>query len=491
VIQASSATRQWERRIETTLDPGRYVPEHACFGYVADLERVSAGVAGLVATDPGLAVSFYETFVAGCTLKADEIDDSSGEFGSFVVGLVRGWVAAGQVAGHRPDLTASRLLTWMDDDPYGFCHRLVQDVAEVLDRPGVAALVAAVQVRLEAAPPAVAVDGPQRAVPYQQRRWADALRALHAADADVDAYVHLAEQVGLTVADCHTIATMLAGLGEAEEALSWVERGLVLDSGTAGGSFARFDLVELKPRLLADLGRAGEALAAVWADFCGHPDRFSFDQLMAFVPDDERVAWQEKAITTALQTAGLRSLVELLVHTQQPERLAHVIAGTQDTELEALTHFVAEAAGTSLESDHPLEAARIWRAQGIRVLAGRKSQHYGAAIDSFARAKRGYARVDRIDDWQAVVVQVQAEHRRKSSFMPRFRSPRPRRRPQAGAVVPGPRQVALDAVRLRLIGGGAVYTGSGGAGVEGRRTPGISPRRAHSAWSSTGKVRAA
>jgi hypothetical protein len=30
-----SATREWERRIETALDPGRYVPEHACFGYVA------------------------------------------------------------------------------------------------------------------------------------------------------------------------------------------------------------------------------------------------------------------------------------------------------------------------------------------------------------------------------------------------------------------------------------------------------------------------
>jgi hypothetical protein len=221
---------------------------------------------------------------------------------------------------------------------------------------------------------------------------------------------------------------MLAGLGEVEQALSWVEHGLALDTGTASGSFARFDLAELKPQLLAGLGRAGEALAMVWAGYCTHPDRFGFDQLMAFVPDGERAAWPEKAITTALDTVDTRSLVELLVHTQQPERLAHVIAGTQDTELETLTHFVAEPAGTGLESDHPLEAARIWRAQGIRVLAGRQSQHYRAAIDSFARAKRGYARADRIDDWQAVAVQVQAEHRRKSSFMP-LRSPRPRRRP--------------------------------------------------------------
>ena len=43
-----SAAPQWERRIETALDPARSVPEHACSGYVADLDHVAAGLAGLV-----------------------------------------------------------------------------------------------------------------------------------------------------------------------------------------------------------------------------------------------------------------------------------------------------------------------------------------------------------------------------------------------------------------------------------------------------------
>lgn len=158
----------------------------------------------------------------------------------------------------------------------------------------------------------------------------------------------------------------------------------------------------------------------VWADFCARPDRFSFDQLMAFVPDSERQTWQEKAITTAVDGAGLRSLIDLLVHTRQPERLADLIAGTTDGELEALSHHVAEPTATVLEPDHPLEAARLWRAQGVRILTGRKSQYYGAALDHFARAKQGYTRADRIEDWQDTVERVQNEHRRKSSFMPRF-----------------------------------------------------------------------
>jgi hypothetical protein len=224
---------------------------------VSDLEEVAAGLGGLVATDPGSAVSLYEAFVAGCTEKANEVDDSSGALGAFVVALIQGWVTARPAAGARPVRTAPRLLAWVDDDPFGFCHDLVPDVAEVLDPPGRKALIAAVQARFEAALPAATVDEPDQVLPYEVRRWADALRALYAADADVDACLHLVEQVGLTTADCHALATLLTGLGQGAHALSWVEHGLALNSGSAKGSSARFDLTRLKPRLLADLGQAG------------------------------------------------------------------------------------------------------------------------------------------------------------------------------------------------------------------------------------------
>ena len=418
----ASAMQRWEQRIEAALDPGRYVSDRGCFAFVSDLEEVAADLARLVATDPESAVILYETLVAGCTEKANEVDDSSGALGSFVVALIQGWVTARPAAGARPDRTASRLLAWVDDDPFGFCHELVQDVAEVLDQAGRAALIGAVRARFEAALPASTTDEPDRALTYRRRRSADALRALYAADADVDAYVHLVEQLGLTPADCHTVATMLVRLGRLEQALSWVERGLALNSGSATGSSVWFDLTRLKPRLLADLGRTEDAMAIVWVDFCARPDRFSFDELMAFVPDGERLTWQEKAITTAVDSAGLRSLVDLLVHTQQPERLADLIAGTADSELEALSHYVAAPAAALLDHAHPLEAARLCRAQGIRILTSRKSQYYDAALDHFARAKRGYARADRIEDWKDTVVQVQTQHRRKSSFMPHFQA---------------------------------------------------------------------
>jgi hypothetical protein len=154
-----------EREIETALDPGRYVSDGRCFSFVGGLEQVDARVAGFVATEPAQAVTLYETFLAGCYEKAEEVDDSSGSFGMFVTDLVCGWVTASQTAGAPADQIATRVLTWMDDDPYGFCHRLDRDVAAVLDAAGLAAFINQIRARFEAAEQTTAAPGGRSARP--------------------------------------------------------------------------------------------------------------------------------------------------------------------------------------------------------------------------------------------------------------------------------------------------------------------------------------
>jgi len=56
---------------------------------VRDLEAAEKQIALLVLTEPKRAVSLYESFLAGCYAKAEEIDDSSGSFGQFVGELVK------------------------------------------------------------------------------------------------------------------------------------------------------------------------------------------------------------------------------------------------------------------------------------------------------------------------------------------------------------------------------------------------------------------
>lgn len=60
---------------------------------MADLEGTEREIAAMVANDPQRASSLYETFIAACFLKADQID-SEWEFGRFIAELACGWIRA-------------------------------------------------------------------------------------------------------------------------------------------------------------------------------------------------------------------------------------------------------------------------------------------------------------------------------------------------------------------------------------------------------------
>jgi hypothetical protein len=73
-----------EQAIEAALQPGRFISHGAVSSFLDGLEEVAAHIAALVRPSPSRAVTLYETFIAGCYEKAEELDDSSGSFGSFV-----------------------------------------------------------------------------------------------------------------------------------------------------------------------------------------------------------------------------------------------------------------------------------------------------------------------------------------------------------------------------------------------------------------------
>lgn len=254
-----------ELEIELALNHGAFIPDRACISFVSDLDGVAAKVAKLVKADPARAMALYEMFLAGCHEKAEELDDSSGSFGQFVGELFCGWIEARQAAGSDPDQTATRLLAWMDHDPYGFCCHLEKDAAKAFDRPGLAAFERQSRARFEAAARAKpAPDGSFRDRPEHGRRpWGEVLRTLYLAQKNLAAYIALAEETGLTAQDCHAVATLLASRRKFGEALPWVDRGIDLDKMRPNGSMAAHDLARLKRELLTRLGRGDEAIERV------------------------------------------------------------------------------------------------------------------------------------------------------------------------------------------------------------------------------------
>jgi hypothetical protein len=99
-----------------------------------------------------------------------------------------------------------------------------------LNRAGLTAFETQIKARFNTAATATpAADGVrQDRLEYARRRWADALRTVYVQQKNVAAYIAFAEQTGLTVQDCHAIATLLVTRRRPREALAWIERGLHL-----------------------------------------------------------------------------------------------------------------------------------------------------------------------------------------------------------------------------------------------------------------------
>ncbi|MBI4873420.1 MAG: hypothetical protein HY822_02165 [Acidobacteria bacterium] len=400
-----------ENEIELALRPGAFIRDGACFSFVSGLEEVAARIDALTGTEPARAAGLCETFLAGCYAKAEELDDSSGSFGTFAQDLICRWVKARQTAGADPNETAARILAWMDDDPYAFCYQIEKDAAKALDKAGRAAFEKSVRARFEAAP-----AQPE----YNRRRWSEVLRAIYLARRNAAAYEALAEETGLTAQDCLALAEIFVSR-KPDRALAWVERGIDLDRKTPHGTPAGYGLTRLQRELLTKLGRGNEALDAAWAEYRKDPSKYGYDNLLRLAPKAQRAAWHEKAMDAA-KGANLHSVMELFVEAKETERLADLVRGTTDGALEAVSHYTTEPAARKLEKKHPGLAARLWRAQAMRIAGAGKSKYYDAAAANLERARKCYFRAGLGAEWEETVRLVRAGHHRKTAFMAAFES---------------------------------------------------------------------
>jgi tetratricopeptide (TPR) repeat protein len=400
-----------EQQIELALRPGTFIYDRVCISFVRGLEEVAAKIGRVSTTEPVSGVALYEAFLAGCHEKIEELDDSSGSFVQFVQDLICLWIKARQGSVADPHETASTLLAWMDDDPYAFCYQIEKDAAAAFDKAGLTAFEKQIRARFEATGSAEPSD-------YDYKRWSNALRAIYLAQRNIAAYVALAGQTGLMPQDCLALGKLLATRSP-DKALVWVEHGLALDRKSKVRYTAAYDLDHLQRELLTKLGRHDEALEAAWADFREHPSKYSYDDLMKFVPNATRPEWHEKALDAA-KSADLHSLLDLFVETKEIDRLAELVRGVTDQALEDVSHYATEAAAKKLERVHPGRAARLWRAQGMRIVDAKQSKYYDAALSNFERARDCYRRAGLAAEWDETVRQVRAAHYRKTGFIGAF-----------------------------------------------------------------------
>jgi uncharacterized Zn finger protein len=406
-----------EKVIEAALSPGCFISYNAAWSFVEDVQGVANDIGKIIRKEPARAARLYEIFIAACHEKADEIDDSSGNFGMLVEELFQGWIKARQDANFDPDETAISLISWMEDDPYGFCHDLERGVVKVLDKKGLAAFIQQTRAKFEAAPRQDEKE--KRFSGYARRRWGGVLKTLFAAQRNVDAYIALCQQTELEAKDCIAIAKIYKSWRRPEDALSWVERGLKIARADSRTSYEEHELGELKRVMLARIGRTEDALQSAWSEFEAHPSTFTYKELMRYVPNKEKTSWHQKAMA-ASEKGDLSSLVELLLENKEYDRLVSRLLQTTDDELEDLSHYRTEPLARKLERSHPDVSARVYRALCMRIVNAGKSKYYDAALDHIEHAKKCYTKAGLNADWQSVVADVRNRHFRKKGFMAGF-----------------------------------------------------------------------
>jgi hypothetical protein len=406
-----------EQSIEAALSPGSFISYKAAWSFMGDVQGVADDIGKIIKKEPQRAAHLFETFIAACHEKAEEIDDSSGYFGMLVHDLFRGWIKARQAANDDPEETAKWLLSWLEEDPYGFCHDLDREIVKVLNKKGRDAFIQQIRSKFESS---LSQNDKEKRFPgYARRKWGGVLKTLLAGQRNPEAYIALCEQTELGAKDCKTIAEMYRSRRRPEDALSWVERGLEIARLGKRNSYEEHELRDLKRALLAELGRTGDALQSAWSEFQSYPSTFTYKELMRYVPAKEKTAWRRRAME-ASEKGDLSSQIELWIEIRESDKLLSRLRRATDKELEDLSHYRTGPLARKLERPHPAISARLYRALCMRIVNAGKSKYYDAALDNIDHAKRCYAKAGLDADWQAVVADVRKRHFRKKGFMVGF-----------------------------------------------------------------------
>ncbi len=402
-----------EAAIESALAPGSFIPEDSTSHFVDQLDRVREDILRLVPTgEAPRAATLLEMFLAACHAKTDEIDDSSGFFGNFAGGLALDWIRARQTAGADPGEIVRAVHRWTEVDEYGFFNDLAVRSIEVLDATALAVLEATARSAFESA-------GPDS---YERRKETETLKAIHAHRRSVAAYATLCDETGGPGSkDCESLARICLANGDPAAALAWVDRGLAPPPASDARRRASFSetwgLPKLRREILAVLGRTRESLDAAWDEYQRQPSMHTYEEVFRYVPDGDRPTWHAKALD-ALAGTDLHGVIEILTRTNEIGHLARLVAASDRSKLQGVSHTVLEPAAEALAGPHPSETAKLRIALAMRIVESKKADYYGEALAHLEVARDLLLELGREPEWRSLVAEFRAAHHRKRAFMP-------------------------------------------------------------------------
>ena len=406
-----------EQRIESALQPGRYIGYMEAGSFLETLWEISDEISSFIQERPRDVARLFELFIAACHEKIEELDDSDGSLAEFVEQLFMYWLDARLIGNCDDDKTFNYLATWFEKDPYGMCHRLDRVVAKWDDHDFYTFFVDSASAKFFELHNRQHTFEERTVEAYRHRIWQEALKRLTAETDDVDTYIRICAG-DFDKDDCSTIAQIYERKKNYPVALDWVEKAIRLSTvNTHGITYGVSDkLNQLRHRLLAQTGKANEVLQEIWTRYSRTPSPQLYKELLSFCPDSDKARWHEKAMAI-VDHAPFDSVIPLLLEQEDTDRLVRRIENATDKELDNLSSLEAKKTAKLLSQLLPLSAARLFIGEAEKILDASRSRAYHYAIEYLEQARDCLVAAGKQDEWLNLATALEAEHSRKRNFI--------------------------------------------------------------------------
>jgi hypothetical protein len=221
------------KEIKSAMMLGQFIPYGDMSEFVQDLESIEKKLEVMAGRDGNhVAVELYETFLAACYEKVEETDDSGGYFGMFFQDLFVGWVKARQAAALPEADTVSQIVKWKQNDCYGLCHEIEKEIGRVLSPVCFDLFAKHFKEQIQAALDNSNISPPLPGFKYPNdiRLPFDTLKNLYESKGSVRKYADVCVLLGFAPRDCERLANLESKRSRWQQALSWIDRGIELES---------------------------------------------------------------------------------------------------------------------------------------------------------------------------------------------------------------------------------------------------------------------
>lgn len=384
-----------------------FVDYDQMYGFLDELERIRESIEKVASEFPEEASDILERFIRKCTGHYENSDDSDGNYGEFIGGLMD--LHASALSKFKCD--QKKLADWIvyhwENNDYDFADGVLDVYPKALRGEGLCII------RDYFVPKFKSLDKSitQKSGWNERYKYSSIKKLLlqvYDLLGDHEGFFRLAEAKMLDTDDYILLAKMLVKLGRIDEAIEKCERGT--------RKYRDDELLEMLVELYSQSNDHKKELDAMEQLFRLEPDSGLFKKIRTLA---EKIGeWDEckERVISILRAVGRDDLLSALY--MDDKNYDSLIKLASDRKCDRETR---ERAAKFLLEKYPEESMNLYRMVISEAIMEMENYSYRKAAKLLADLKKLYLKLGRNDEWAAYIEELKKKHKAKRNFMEELR----------------------------------------------------------------------